>query len=222
MKPPGRNSDSSTRQPANGSAKMMQHAGRLDDVEGPADGAELEDIGLRIFDIGHAQFAGLAQRIGEAGQAEIDRQHAGAGESAARSRSHAVRCRSRRSARRARPCRGCGTGQPGIALRRYWSKRSGCLRRIGLRPARIGIFLVLLPHLARDVVLDRRQRRDRGAQRPLGRGLADLLVQDIGKPGRPRLIQDRLDARHRMQRQVIAEHHQPQRGNLLARRQLAR
>ena len=93
---------------------MVQHAARLDDVEGPADRAELEDVGLRIFEIGHAQFAGLAQRVGKAGQAEIDRQRARTGKArrgldrvlpGAAARNQDIELDS---------CRGCGRWRPGI------------------------------------------------------------------------------------------------------------
>ena len=40
---------------------MMQHAGRLDDVERPSDPAEPQDVGLRIVD-GKPELARLADR----------------------------------------------------------------------------------------------------------------------------------------------------------------
>ena len=49
-------------------------------IEARVERAEIEDVGLRIFDIAQTRLAGLACRIGEAGPAEIDRQHTRAGE----------------------------------------------------------------------------------------------------------------------------------------------
>ena len=142
---------------------MMQHAARLDDVKGSADRAELEDVGLGIFEVGYADFAGLAQRIGKTCQAEIDRQRSSAQ-------------KTRRGLDRLLPGATARNQHVEIALAEV-AEGGGrelvahvlvephrLLRRIGLRPARIGIFLVLLLHLARDIVLDRRKGRNLGAQ----------------------------------------------------------
>ena len=60
--------------------EVVQHAASLDEVEGPADRAQLHDIGLRITQIRQSERAGLSLRIAEAGQAEIDRERIDADE----------------------------------------------------------------------------------------------------------------------------------------------
>src|SRR5262249_32282347 len=59
--------------------QVVQHAGRLDDVEAAIERPELANIGLRIFDIVKAERERLPFRISEAGETEIDRKDAGAG-----------------------------------------------------------------------------------------------------------------------------------------------
>ena len=194
MKPPGRSNDSSTRQPANGSAMMVEHADALDEVEAAVDRSELENVGLRVFEIGHAKFAGLARRIGEARQAEVDGQHARAGET--------LRGFDRVLA-------GAAAGDQDIDF--GFAERAECrggefvaqvlidpqrlLRQVGLGPARIGIFLVLLPHPQRHVVLDRRQRRDRGAQSCSSAGSRTCWVRTAASAGGHGLIQNGFDPR---------------------------
>ena len=80
MKPPGRSSDSSTRHPASGSARWCSTPDASIEVEAAPERAEREDVGLAIFDVGAPERARLALGIGEAGEAQIDREHAGAGE----------------------------------------------------------------------------------------------------------------------------------------------
>src|SRR5580704_17275633 len=59
---------------------MVQYAAGLDHVEGPADRAQLQNVGLRIMEIAQSKRARLSLRIAEAGQAEIDREDVGANE----------------------------------------------------------------------------------------------------------------------------------------------
>src|SRR5215469_8489843 len=61
---------------------MVQHAARLDQVEGLADSAEPQKVSLRIFDR-KSELARLADSVGKACGAEIDRQDARARDSAA-------------------------------------------------------------------------------------------------------------------------------------------
>src|SRR5262249_60704608 len=67
--------------------------------------------------------------------------------------------------------------------------------RLRLRPAGIRILLVLLSHLARDVVLDRRQRRNRRPPLPLFGRLAHLLHENGGDRLRPSSVQPPLRPR---------------------------
>src|SRR5262245_65210069 len=138
---------------------MVQHARGFDEVEAAAERAELEDIRLAIFDIAPAELMRLALGIGEAGQAQVQREHGGAGEPLCR----LDRVLARAAARDQNvnlplaetPERGGRQSPPQVLLeqdRLSW--------RLRLRPAGIRILLVLLSHLARDVVLDRRQRRN--------------------------------------------------------------
>ena len=71
-----------------------------------------------------------------------------------------------------------------------------------MHPARIGVFFVLLPHAQRDVVVDRRQARDRGAQRAFLQRFAQLLRQDVVERRRPGSCEQRLRNRQRMQRPI--------------------
>src|SRR5262249_11830421 len=55
--------------------EVMQNADRFDDVEVAPQSAELQDIGLRIGDTVDARFLRLALCVGEAREAEVDRQN---------------------------------------------------------------------------------------------------------------------------------------------------
>jgi hypothetical protein len=63
---------------------MMQHANRLDDVEGSPKRRQVGDVGLSVFDIADLQRMRLSLSVGEAGQAEIDGQHPRVAEAARR------------------------------------------------------------------------------------------------------------------------------------------
>src|SRR5215510_2949599 len=134
----------------------MKHAADLDHVEASPQRADFEDIGLRIFDIGETERARLADRVTKAGAAEIDREHA----------------RARKALRRLdRVLAGAAAGDANVeaaereggAERRRWKLTAQVpIDRHGWahRPARVGHVLILALNLARDGVLDGRERGD--------------------------------------------------------------
>ena len=61
--------------------QVMQHPARLDQIEAPPDAPELENIGLCKLYVADPELARFARGVAEAGQAEIDRKHVGAGKS---------------------------------------------------------------------------------------------------------------------------------------------
>ena len=52
--------------------QMMQYAARHDEIEGPSEPRQFEDIGLGIFDPLETERARLAAGIGEAAEAQVD------------------------------------------------------------------------------------------------------------------------------------------------------
>src|SRR5207302_2721487 len=56
--------------------KVMQHPNRFDEMEHTPERAELENIGLCIFDVAEAELACLAERVAKAGATEVDREDA--------------------------------------------------------------------------------------------------------------------------------------------------
>src|SRR5580692_11838352 len=61
--------------------QVMQYPARLDQIEAAPDASELENIGLCELYVADPELARLARGVAEAGQAEIDRKHVGAGKS---------------------------------------------------------------------------------------------------------------------------------------------
>src|SRR5262245_30297057 len=51
--------------------EVVQHAAGLDDIERLSKRAELEDVGLRIVDVGDRKLASLAHGVAKAGQAQV-------------------------------------------------------------------------------------------------------------------------------------------------------
>ena len=118
MNAPGLRSDSSTRQPANGSSQVMQHTRAFDEIEALRKPIERQDVapaGTR-YRRGPSS-SDLALRIGKARQAEVHREHRSPPDSAAPSQWRAGRCRSPR-----RGCAACpeifwGAGPPAAGAR---------------------------------------------------------------------------------------------------------
>ena len=155
--------------------QMMQNADRLDVVEGALDGAEVDDVGLRIVQILNAGLAGFPPRIGEAGEADVD------GEDA--------RLRIEQG-RVDRVLSGATAGDQDILDGRAVGRaRRRHLHGRDRGPARIGVLFVLPAHLQRNFVADFRERRDQGAVAQLLQGFADLLLQQLGDCVRPRARQ---------------------------------
>ena len=146
----------------------------------------LQNVGLGKLDIAQAGSERLALGVAETREAEIDRKHF---------RPMEPLCRSDRM------LAGSATGNEDIdpcrlserAEFREWKQAAkiliegaGLAAGIGLDPARVGIFLVLLPHEQRHRIFDRRQRGRRwraaaapaAAPAPAGRG--------VRSPGRTR------------------------------------
>ena len=78
MKPPGRSSEQQCAPAFERVGHVMQHAAGVDHIEAAPDRAELEDVGLRVFDALGECRRRLALGVTKTAQAEIDRQHAGA------------------------------------------------------------------------------------------------------------------------------------------------
>src|SRR5882757_8646215 len=143
--------------------KVVQHAASLDHIERApkrvSKRAELEDVGLRIFDVGDRKLAGLAHGIAEAGEAQVDREHACAA-IAAGGFDRAMAGAAARDQHVAAVSRGAARGQ------RWKQRAQGALDRVGLGrqrelgPARIRVVLVLIAYGERDGVIDRRERSD--------------------------------------------------------------
>ena len=158
--------------------EMVQHAAGLDQIEGPADGAQLHDVGLRIAQIRQSERARLALRIAQAGQAEIDRERVDAdeplggldrvlaGPAAGDQDLHALRLAEVGQVR-----------QRQLAVHIHIEGR-GPEHAGRPDPARIGVLLVLLLHQERDVIGDRREPRHRRAGIAVLQGLAHLLRQE--------------------------------------------
>ena len=148
----------------------MQNADGLDAVEGPPDRAEIENVGLGVFDILQRRFPGLASGIGKARPTDVDRENG-----------------------RLRPSlsdvkgvlTGTASSDENVGCRRRG--RGAAFRRTAghgqeiKSPARVRVLAVLLHDLARRGVVDTGQRRDRATVCGLFERLGDLLGQEIDK-----------------------------------------
>jgi hypothetical protein len=121
-----------------------------------------------------------------------------------------------------------GAGFSQLAKSRQWKFDAHLLveirdpmRRLGLDPARIGAFLIMLPHHKRDIALDRREGRDRGSQLAFFVRLAHLLVQQIRHLPGPLPRQQSTDVRQRMKREIRRGSGNPDGGDRSARFDLA-
>ena len=171
--------DSSTRQPCAGSARWCSTP--LDSIRSKraSDGAELEDVGLRVFDIVQPKLARLAGGVAEAGQAEVDGEHARAGEAlpgfdgvlagAAAGDQH-IEARSRVRRSRDRRLRELIAQIPAERHRPADGRR--------LHPARIGHLFVLVADLFRNLVVDRGEGRDASTDLLFLQRFAHLLLDE--------------------------------------------
>ena len=80
MNPPGRSRDRRVRHPVHGSARWWSTPPRFDYIEPPVERAQLQQVGLGVFDRRHAQFTCLPHGVGEAAFAQVDGQYSRRGE----------------------------------------------------------------------------------------------------------------------------------------------
>ena len=187
----------------------MQHPARLDQIEAPPDAPEFENIGLCELYVADPELARFARGVSQAGQAEIDRKHVGAGKS--------LRCFERMLA-------GATAGDQNIdrctlvacrdrRLRKLVAQiprhAGGVADRRRLEPARIRRLLVLLANRNGDFVADRGQRRQQRAQAPLLSRLVHLLANDAGHRVRPAPFSQSSRVRKRMQRSIGSNRDEP-------------
>ncbi len=197
---------------------MMQHAAGVDRVEPALERPQFENVGLRIFDLPEAQFPGFAYCVGEARAAEVDREDARMGKTPGDFH---------------RMPAGAAAGDEHFALASGVGKRDGrkaeaqiaadgLLRRLRRRldPARIGVFLVLLPDRGRDGVRNGGEPRDRLGDIALRPRLANLLGNDARKRRGPIPLQQQIGDGQAAERAIACEGGEPQRRDRAARRTL--
>src|SRR5262249_24114161 len=160
--------------------EMVQHADALDKIEGPADGAQSENVGLCVFDVRNASLSRFSLRVGEARSTEIHRQN----------------FRRWKSLRRLyRLLSGAATGDEHVDLAvlsreggsletelalEEGTERGGAIDRRRPDPSRIRMILVLAGDPSGRVIVDRGQLLQRGAVFVLLNGLFHLLREQAG------------------------------------------
>ena len=205
MMPPGRRSDSNTRQPARRISQMMQHSNRFNAVEAAADRSELQDIGLAVIDVSDVGFAGLSQRIGQAGAAQIDGEHARLG---------------KLQSGLDRVLAGAAPGYQDfqgtfVAIIGVLNGKTGAPIAYGRDvrdrgPSRVGIFLILLLDSDRYIIVDNGQRLDRAAKSDFLKRLDDLLLQQAIQRARPIPVPLRRRCRQRVEGEIGGDGDQQQ------------
>ena len=157
---------------------MVKHPGREHDVERPAERVEIEDIAVKVVDIGDAEFAGLAAGIGEAGAAEVDGRDLRPGQAARDLDRLLARAAAGDEDLRCGQCSRRGVAEVQAKLVDHLREGHAALARPRADPARIGVGLVLASDLFRDLVGDLSEGRDPAAQVGLLFRFGDLHPPD--------------------------------------------
>jgi len=158
----------------------MQHAGRDDQIELPAERIKIEDIAVQILDIGHAKLGGLAAGIGEAGAAEVDGGDLRPGKAARDFDGLLPGAAPGNEDLGGRGLSGRGGRERQIELRDHLADAQSGLTEAGTYPARIGVVLILVANLVRDMIGNPSKACNPRPQFGLAGGFGDLHP-----PGRP-------------------------------------